>query len=247
MARGKDAMAETANPAKTRVRVALRELDGAELDGKAMLVMGRSGMPEKLLVRGGLLPEGNTLFAASSSAEYLLTLESRGGELAVEQKLSRDGMAMVWEARVVSAMLVKGRQRAEENPDSWGDIIAEGELEELREALDGMLGGRASALTKEEVLCAKFRFTDGSEVEGRVLFGDGASVQAGCIRSEWERGKQKLVDALRVRGCHGVGCFLIKGNLQCVADISPAFTNVAGNPNAFTVEIGGHRYAGVIA
>jgi hypothetical protein len=39
----------------------------------------------------------------------------------------------------------------------------------------------------------------------------------------------------------------MKGNLQRVADISAAFTDVEKNPHAFTVEIGGHRYAGVMA
>lgn len=233
--------------AERMARVSVSELDGTELYGNARLVMGSGGKPERLEVRGGIMPNGNVLIARTGNAEYVLTLEADGKELRVNSRTSGDGMVLVLEFRIASAMRVRGSQRASEDPMSWGDVIAETELDELRAELEGVIAGKASALTREEILGAEFRFTDGSRVEGRVLFGERASVHPGCIKSEWEKGRKKLIDALRVKGEHGVNCFLIKGNLQSVADISPAFVDVAGNPNAFTVEISGHRYAGVMA
>ncbi len=230
------------------VRVSLREIDGSELFGKAALTLGADGKPEKLKVRGGLLPIGNVLVARSSSAEYLLTLEKDGKEPGMRSILNKNGISLVWEFGISGAMRISGDQKEKEDPDSWADVIAEGELDELRSELEGVLSGKASALTRKEVLGARFKFTDGSEVEGKVLFGEGASIQPGCIKSEWEKGKARLVDALRVRGEAGrMGCFIIKGNLQCVADISAAFTDVAKNPQAFVAEIGGQRYSGVMA
>lgn len=230
------------------VRVSLREIDGSELFGKAVLAMGADGRPEKLKVRGGMLPNGNLLIARSGNAEYMLALEEEGKDLAVKMHTVCGGTMVVHEFKIASAMRISGDQKAKDDPESWADVAAEGELEELKSELEGVLSGKASALTRGEVLGARFKFTDGSEVDGRVLFGEGASIQPGCIKSEWEKGKARLVDALRVRGEAGrMGCFLIKGNLQCVADISAAFTDVAKNPQAFVAEIGGHRYAGVIA
>lgn len=230
------------------VRVAVSELDGSEVCGKARLVMGRDGKPEKLEIRGGLLPLGDVLIAQSGSAAYLLTLEREGNDFKMKPRVSGDGMTLVCEFSLASAMQIKGKERLMEDPLSWGDVVGEMHLNELRTELDGVLSGKASALTKQEILSARFRFTDGSEIEGRVLFGEEASVQPGCIKSEWEKDKPKIVDALRVKGGEGrMGCFIIKGNLQCVTDISAAFTDVAKNPLAFSVEMGGHRYAGVMA
>ncbi len=230
------------------IRVAVSEIDGAEVCGKARLVMGKDGKPEKLEIRGGLLPLGSVLIAQSGSAAYLLALEKDGNDFRMTPRVSGDGMTLVCEFCLASAIRIRGTQSAKDDPMSWGDVAAEAELEELKAQLEGVLSGKASALTKQEILGAKFKFTDGSEVEGRLLFGEEASVHAGCIKTEWEKGKPKLIDALRVKGAEGrMGCFLIKGNLQGVADISAAFTDVAVNPQAFTVEIGGHRYSGVIA
>jgi hypothetical protein len=51
-----DVRAEGAYSEIRMVRVAVSEIDGSEVYGKANLVMGKDGKPEKLEIRGCLLP-----------------------------------------------------------------------------------------------------------------------------------------------------------------------------------------------
>jgi len=228
------------------VRVAVTELDGSELYGKARLVMGTDGKPEKLVVTGGLLPLGNVLIAQSGSAAYLITLEKDGKDLAVKTHTNRNGMNLVCEFKITSAMRITGNQMVKDDPESWGDVIAEAELDELKAQLDGVLTGKASSLTTEQVLRATFKFTDGRELEGKSLFGNRAEAVEGTITVDCGE-RKKMVDALKVCGELGrPNGFLIKGVLANVADLGPVFLNVNSNPNAFTAEIDGLRYSGVV-
>ncbi|MEW5996713.1 MAG: hypothetical protein AB1657_03915 [Candidatus Micrarchaeota archaeon] len=217
-----------------RVRVA--ELDGTEVSQNARMVMDADGKPKRLVLRG-VLPDGDTVLAQAGRKAYLLTLAKVRGGKGDEFDVRYSPDRLECGLNIASAMQVGGEVR--EDPFSWADVLGE-ETQELRNALEG----KASALTLRQVMDAVFRFSDGSEVKGSVLFGGNADAAPGCIKVGCG-GKVKLVDALRVKGA--LNAFLIRGGIENLTDLGPKFVNAAENPLAFSVEIDGNRYAGLIA
>lgn len=215
------------------VRARVAELDGTEVCGKAALVKGADGKPEKLVLQG-LLPDGDTVLVQAGKRTYLIMLAKAesGNELAVRYCPGRG-----CELRIETSMQVIGE--VEEDPFSWADVLEE-ETAELRNALEG----RASALTPRQIMDAEFRFNDGSELKGSVLFGRDAEVAPGCIKVDCGGGRVRVVDALRVKGA--VNAFLIRGGIGNLTDLGPKFVGAADNPLAFIVEVDGNRYTGLV-
>ena len=238
---GPDRVREGAPGRLVRARTALataRDLQGREMGASALLEVDRAGTPRRLFVMDAQHKDGDTLIVDTAMGRYLVTVSKTNKGLDGKGYVFAGGEASVLELKLESAMFVRGEM--EEDPLSWGDIAHAGELEGIRDALEG----KASALTLEQVLRATFKLNEGSEVRGSVLFGDNAEVEEAAIRVRSDTAV-KLMDALRIKGTFSA--FLIKGGLASVADISAKFVDVARNPMAFTVEIDGNRYAGVLA
>ena len=237
-----DVRAEGAYSLVRMVRVAVSEIDGSEMYGKARLVMGKDGKPERLEIRGGLLPLGNVLIAQSGSAAYLLTLEKDGNDFKMKPRVSGDGMTLVCEFSLSSAMQIKGNQRVKEDPMSWGDVCGEQHLEEIVACLEG----RVQELTDKQLLRATFVFRDKTGITGAELFGRSVELSTGHIKFDYAGGEFRA-DVLKAENAERtVRLILIQRNVEELPDIEGRFAGAERKPLAFKAEIDGYVYAGVM-
>ena len=226
------------------LRARLFDVDGFPIMGKARIIMGEDGKPERL-VMSGAVPDMDILEAKTSKGAYHLQLETakeRNGKDELRMRITKPcGPDFEYELRISGAMRVSGEVK--ENPLGW-ENIAEGigidgiarELEKI--AREVAKEKRVPA--RDEILSAEFIFNDGVRVGGRELFGDAMAVAKEGMAKV---GKREYL-ALQVKG--DVRALIAQCSLTNLTDFGPSFVNVMADPNAFTVEIGGKLYSGKI-
>lgn len=237
-------MREGAYSIQKMFRARLFDVDGFPIVGKARMVMGEDGKPEKL-VMSGAVPDMDVLEARTSMGAYHLQLEKTregNGKDELSIRITKPcGPDFEYELRISSAMRVGGEVK--ENPLGWENIAEKIGVDDIARELEKIAreaGVERRAPTREEILSAEFRFNDGVQMRGSELFGDAmAIVKEGMAKV----GKREYL-ALQVKG--GSRALIAQCSLTNLTDFGPAFVNVLADPNAFTVEIGGKAYSGKI-
>ncbi len=237
-------MREGAYSIQRMLRAKLFDVDGLPILGKARVIMGEDGRPERLVLSGAV-PESDIVEAKTKKGAYhiqLGTAKERNGKDELRIRMTKPcGPDFEYELEILSAMRVSGETT--ENPLGWENIAEEvgidGVVEELEKIAREMARERKVPV-REEILSAEFRFNDGVQVKGAELFGNGmAIVKEGMAKV----GKREYL-ALQVKG--DVRALIAQCSLTNLTDFGPAFVNVVADPNAFTVEIGGKVYSGKI-
>lgn len=236
--------------AMKRVRVSAREADGSVLPGRATLIMGRGGRPEKIELRNCIPPTGDVLLAQDGrGGAYHLTLKKGGRDLEMRTRIS-NGFMLVQEFTITKSMRIRGCLSGAEYMaggkdgalDSCGDMSGQTGMEELANAVQGCV----QELTREEILRAKFTFRDKTEITGAELLGNSPELGMGQIRIT-HRGEEFAANVLSVENAERtIRLMLVQREVKDLPDLEAMFQGAKRRPIAFSAEIGGYMYAGVM-